>query len=355
MKELERDRPPDVLLREWLLETDTERAGRQLEQLLARHAKPLVHRIVGFKLAAGSKAGGRAQADAEDVCHNALCQLLARLNQLKSGGDAETPRDFTAYAAVTAYNACNEYFRSRRPAWLSFSMKVRYAATHSPEFALWETEGGKEVCGLAPDRGREAVIDTNTLSQACEALRRRVDASRLTVVQLMREVLSATGGPLILDSLVELAAELSGVREERVLSLDNDPSGRPGGARGWEQLRDSAPAADVQLIRRDYILHLWNEICDLPLEHRKALLLNLNDSTGGDIRLFDSLGIASVREIAAALGMDALEFAELWKDLPLDDARVAQRLGVSRQDVINRRSSARKRLARRMREGGGED
>jgi hypothetical protein len=82
-------------------------------------------------------------------------------------------------------------------------------------------------------------------------------------------------------------------------------------------------------------------------------LLNLNDSAGGDIQLFDWLGIASIREIALALEMDPDVFAELWKELPLEDARIARELGISRQDVVNRRSSARKRLARRMKEMGG--
>jgi DNA-directed RNA polymerase specialized sigma24 family protein len=70
--------------------------------------------------------------------------------------------------------------------------------------------------------------------------------------------------------------------------------------------------------------------------------------------LFDSLGIASVRQIAGALNMEAIELAELWNQLPLDDARIAQLLGISRQDVANRRSAARKRLARRMQEAERE-
>jgi hypothetical protein len=118
-------------------------------------------------------------------------------------------------------------------------------------------------------------------------------------------------------------------------------------------LQDSGPAADTQLIHRNYIRRVWKEIGALPLEHRKALLLNLNDSAGGDIRLFDSLGIASIRQIAAVLEMDPMEFAQLWNDLPLDDARLAKLLGIGRQDVANRRSTARKRLARRLQEAEG--
>ena len=42
------------------------------------------------------------------------------------------------------------------------------------------------------------------------------------------------------------------------------------------------------------------------------------------------------------------DFAEVWKDLPWSDLRIAERLGITRQQVINLRKCARERLARRM-------
>ena len=349
MKEQGPGGQPESLLDEWLRETDANRAGRQLELLVALHAEPLVRRIVGFKLATcGDLSGRLPHADVEDVCQNALYHLLARLDRLKYGEGCAAVRDFTAYAAVTAYNACNEYFRLRRPAWLSLSMKVRYLATHSPKFALWDTSDGREACGFSADRGQEPISDAGRLNQACEALRRRVDASRITTAELVENLLRGAGHPLLFELLVDLAAELSGLQEDRVHSFDeaSGPGSQPA------ELRERTAAVDTQLIHRHYLQRLWMEIRDLPAEHRKALLLNLNDSAGGDIRLLDSLGIASVRQIAEAVDMDAMEFAELWKDLPLDDARIGHLLGISRQDVANRRSAARKRLARRMQEAG---
>jgi DNA-directed RNA polymerase specialized sigma24 family protein len=328
---------PEPLLDEWLAEPDSARAGDQLESLLCSHAAPLVRRIVGFKLANSSDSGARLpQADVEDVCQNALCQLMARLERMKAGEGAAAVRDFTAYVAVTAYNACNAYFRARRPAWLSLSMKIRYVATHSPKFALWDGPDGSDVCSLASQKGREPLSDPGLLNRACDALRRRVDPSRLPVADLISDLLQAAGGPLLFDSLVDAAADLCGIQDDRV-----QPASEP---------HSTTPAVDDQLVHRNYIRLVWKEIAALPLEHRRALLLNLNDSAGGDIRLFDALGIASVRQIAAVLEMEPLEFARLWNDLPLDDARLADFLGISRQDVANRRSTARKRLARRLQE-----
>jgi DNA-directed RNA polymerase specialized sigma24 family protein len=329
------DSQPELLLDRWLGETDAERGRQQLEVLFTRHVAPLVRRIVAFKLAL-------PHADVEDVCQNALFHLLARLERLKSGDGSAAFRDFTAYIAVTAYNACNAYFRAKRPAWLSLSMKMRYAATHAPKFALWEGPEGRDVVGFAANRGKAALTGDEVLARACETLKRRLDASRLNITELMEQLLKAAGGPVIFETLVDAAAELAGVQDEGIRSLEQ----------AAPSLQASDPAMDTLLIRRHYIRVVWKEITALPLEHRRALLLNLNDSAGGDIRLFERLGIASVRQIASVVEMDAMEFAGFWKDLPLDDNRLAQILGISRQDVANRRSTARKRLARRLQEAG---
>jgi hypothetical protein len=46
--------------------------------------------------------------------------------------------------------------------------------------------------------------------------------------------------------------------------------------------------------------------------------------------------------------MSEAELAGLWNDLPLDDNRIAALLACTRQQVINLRMSARKRLAKRI-------
>jgi hypothetical protein len=63
--------------------------------------------------------------------------------------------------------------------------------------------------------------------------------------------------------------------------------------------------------------------------------------------LLPATGIASIRQIAAALEIAVETFAGLWKRLPLEDREIASLLGVTRQKVINMRLAARQRLARR--------
>lgn len=350
MTEQERAAQPEALLEEWLREPDEDRARRLLDSLVATYAVPLIRRIVSFKLGSvGRRDGGRVQAaDIDDVCGSALYQLLARFERMRTG-EREPIRNFSGYAAVTAYNACNEYFRARKPAWLSLAMKLRYVMTHSPRLALWDSADGQEVCGFVRMRGHDPVTDNARLGEIRTRLRESTDPSRYSTVELAEAILAVSDAPLLFDAVIEIAAEWSGLRETQAQPLGQDRGEDPN---LWERLQDTRPTAETKLIDRTYMVRLWGEICGLPIPHRKSLLLNLNDAAGGDIQLFVHLGIATVEQIANALEMKAIEFAKLWNELPLDDARIARELGISRQDVVNRRSTARKRLARRMREAG---
>jgi hypothetical protein len=104
-----------------------------------------------------------------------------------------------------------------------------------------------------------------------------------------------------------------------------------------------------QVEKRMFLQRLWEEVRQLPLNQRVALLLNLRDSQGrGCIALFPAAGIATVRELSETLGISSEELAELWSELPLEDASIAERLRLTRQQVINTRKSARERLKRRL-------
>jgi len=103
----------------------------------------------------------------------------------------------------------------------------------------------------------------------------------------------------------------------------------------------------TELEQQEYLKRVWSEIRALPIRHRIALLLNLKDKSGNCvIILFPLLRIASIRKIAETLEFPAEEFATLWNELPWDDFKIAEYLGLTRQQVINLRQSARARLAR---------
>jgi hypothetical protein len=59
-----------------------------------------------------------------------------------------------------------------------------------------------------------------------------------------------------------------------------------------------------------------------------------------------------VRQLASALEISVDNLAQMWNELPLEDARIAQLLGLTRQQVINARKSGRERLARKHSRAG---
>jgi len=123
-----------------------------------------------------------------------------------------------------------------------------------------------------------------------------------------------------------------------------------------EDLPDTAPTPLVRLEQRADLQQLWREIQLLRPPQRAALLLNLRGDDGRNmVGLFVLIGVAAIDEIAEALAMPVEDLPSLWNDLPLDDLSIAARLGLTRQQVINLRRSARDRLLRRMRPRSGHN
>jgi hypothetical protein len=234
------------------------------------------------------------------------------------------------YLATLTYNALYDFRRQRYPQRHRLKRNLRYLLTSNPTFALWETEEGV-VAGLSGWKGqapKSAVLPTR--SSATSAMREKAHPA-----EAVRAILCEVGHPLGLDSLVDLVAELWDVREVVVESGEFPPD------KQCDQLST--------LEQREYFERLWSEIRKLPDAQRAALLLNLRDSGGSNaLTLFLLLNVAGAAEVARVAGLTAAELNEVWERLPLDDLTIADRLQVTRQQVINLRKSARMRLARRM-------
>ena len=87
------------------------------------------------------------------------------------------------------------------------------------------------------------------------------------------------------------------------------------------------------------------------LASRVAEMLHVSRASAGEMlkRLeADGVEAISLRDLAAVLEMDSTTFATLYVRLPLGDLEIAERLQLTRQQVINLRKCARERLLRRM-------
>jgi DNA-directed RNA polymerase specialized sigma24 family protein len=282
--------------------------------------------------------------DAEDVRSEVMVQLAGRLEALRARPD-EPIANLAGYVAVVAYHACDHYVRRKRPARFRLKNRLRYALTHAPALALWEEEGEWHA-GLAEWRGKAPMGIPDRLEMLRHGPRAAAAAAlapratlEVAAGELLVRLLRWLGQPLPLDDLVEAMAVIWGVGDGVVEEMEEVPAATPG--------------METQLDQRRCLERLWREVQELPSRQRVALLLNLRDDRGGDLLgLLTLSGIARLHEVATAVEMDAGDLARLWKDLPLEDAVLAERLGLTRQQVINLRKCARERLARRLRAAG---
>src|SRR5213075_1008356 len=107
-------------------------------------------------------------------------------------------------------------------------------------------------------------------------------------------------------------------------------------------------APDVAVESMQSLHELWREIRELPRRQRLALLLNARDAAGDSVmRLLIESGVVTARELALAVEVRESDLEPLIGRLPMMDSAIAESLQVTRQQVINLRSAARDRLARR--------
>ena len=342
------------LIQSFLHTGDASEAENLLSRLIQEHAEPVIAGIVRNKLrvSLNSSEGSSQNQDALEITGDVRAAVLAEMQSLKAGARGHSISNFQSYVAVKTFSACADYFRAKTPRRRRLKDLLRYHLKQNQIFALWETDDRRWLCGLRRWRGAEAhtshparlrqllteplsVIDASASANA-------VGVSRLPPAELLTVIFESVGGPFEFDQLVTIVADVWGVRDEPDESFE--PDGRNGAG-----LIDSAARVDVVVEQRLYLQRLWTEVSQLPPLQRSALLLNLRDVQGGSVIAFvPHLGIATRAEIAEMLSIPAEQFAGLWNDLPLDDASIARLLGVTRQQVINLRKTARERLARRM-------
>ena len=340
----------DAVLLPYLQASDETAAGAALEQLICESAQPIAREIIRSKLRVGQSLSHDISDDeAADLAGEVTLKLVARLRELKSDPIAKAVHSFRGYVAVTAYHACDEYLRKKNPRRNSLKNQLRYVITHSVGFALWEGDEGELLCGLTgwKDQSRCAA-NRSGIRESLDKFPLAAKA-KSSPPDLLAALFDRVGGPLLLDDLVSVVADLWQIRDAiaPITSIDGDTAGvRPAetGSRG---------GLDARMDQHDHLEKLWSEICELPLRQRVALLMSLRDSSGrGVLTLLPLIHIASLRQIAEILAMSGEKLASLWNQLPLDDATIAESLSITRQQVINLRKCARERLWRRTREFG---
>ncbi len=307
----------DPLLASLIDAVDEQKRLLAMEQVLTGCVRPTIEIVL--RRYRGPDRSIRPE-EAEDIAAIVTLRVLRKLqNAAVDVDDAIT--NLADFTATLTYNAIYDVFRSRYPKRARLRNRIRHTLANDPRFATWETAAGM-VCGSAEMRGAEA-------TRSIIRFEANVNAPLGdTIDELLRD-----HGPVAFGDLVQVMATSLGIRESKP----------PGETEPWQEAQQL-----TKLEQRQHLENLWKEIRDLSVEHRIALLLNLREAGGGNaVALFIGLGIASIDEVAAAVGLTVDGLATLWSKLPLDDLTIAEMLGVTRQKVINYRRSARDRVMRR--------
>lgn len=328
----------DALLLPFLRANDPSVAEHLLAEIIQEHADPVIAKILKSKLrvSLNGSHGSKENQDALEIAAELRAALINDLRAVQQQRDQKTITSFQDYVAVKTYSACADYFREKNPRRWRLKNALRYQLKHDPRLALWKAEDNRWYAGLR--EWQNGVVAANPLPSAV-----RKSVADIPLSDLLMEIFGSTATPLEFERVVTLAAEALSITDARPESLESDDHETV-----FHEL-PSAPGVDLLLEQRIYLEQLWTEVCRLPALQRAALLLNLRDAQGGSAIFFiPLLEIASQQQIAECLALSAEDFAAVWHELPLDDARIANRLDITRQQVINLRKTARERLQRRM-------
>jgi len=328
----------DALL-EPLLSANDEQADQLVSQLITVHAEPVIKGVIRFKLRLNSYRETQ-RADADDIHQDVVLQLVAQLQRFRKLPAGNPITDLRGMAAIIAHRTCARWMRRQFPERHALKNRLHYLLTRQRGFALWQNNEGKLLAGFAAwQKEKPATRDLRDVENLPAHIR-ALKTDKLA--EALASIFNYLGGPTEFDELVSGVAALQGISDQPIQSLtqDDDEAFGPVAA-------EPDPAWRTE--KKMFLQRLWEELRQLPLNQRAALLLNLKDPSGfGCITLFPATGIATVRQLAAALEMSGEGLAALWNDLPIEDARIAELVGLTRQQVINARKSGRERLARRL-------
>ncbi|MES1258290.1 MAG: hypothetical protein ABUS51_07660 [Acidobacteriota bacterium] len=322
--------PASEMLREYAAAASDTGAAALLNRLFEEHIHPWCAQTARSTLRSYGVRGRETADEEAEIAAEVMLQMTVRLQAIRSGA-APMIGNPRAYAVTAVYNACFARIRARCPQHVQLQNRIRYLLRNDALFAAWTSGDGEQLAGFQSWLGRQEHVAAPPLQRSGEPLR-----------EMLRNIFNVANAPVRLSDLVGVVADSMGLAENTYSALPES-----------EQTA-AAPSADQVLIERQELMTLWNEVLQLPPSQRSALLLNLRDAGGnGVIELIPATGVATFEHLAETLRISTPVLAGIWKDLPLEDARIAEMLGVSRQQVINFRKAARERLARRRKNGNG--
>ena len=355
----------DPLLLPFLQTAEKEEMQLQLDRLIDL-AAPMIKKVTSWS------------QDPEDAFQETAQRLVQQLWDFKADPGGKPISNYFHYVKVVASHVAKGQLRDKHRQRRSLTDALRHVLKGNLRFELWEDENRERLCGLAAWRHQQiSFIRSARLLQLLdqpnvfgEVVLPAHDVQSLDHAELLTEIFQWVGHPIRYDDLVKIVCDLKRVDEFTLVVGIDEEEARPLS----ERLADARPRPDEVTEWSEFLRQLWAEIEQLRPLQRIAYLLNFT-AGDGQLDLFWTYGVVTIRGIGAALQLTEDQFARawpelqlsdegrrraetvtsydqkfalLWQCLPLTDATIAKMLGVERQKVINLRKAAGDRLSRRL-------
>jgi RNA polymerase sigma factor (sigma-70 family) len=342
----------DAILLAYLNATSDSEREQCLDELVLLHAAPVARRMLRFKLGlhVSDQGTNRDNPEAEDVYQEAITKIVQTLRDLKAASRLSEIENLNPYVASIAANVCVDFLRSKSPAKYRLKHNVRDIFNRHRDFRVWEIGnetvggfGGWQGTARLPASDRQIRELENDLETFRVARFGNEDIRQLPITRLVAETLQWIERPIRIDDLVAIVARLLRIEDQPSADVSFETVGDEFGVGRNEVTADSILAAKELLAR------LWQAVQQLPVQQRDAYCLSFEDADGVDLfSLLLETGVATVPQIAQALGRPVTDINRLRSGMPLDYLAIATELGSTRALVTQWRFRAIQRLRKEL-------
>src|SRR5215213_974485 len=133
------------------LTADNEREREQhLDELLTRHAAPLIRQVLRrkFSFYVSGQGVNKNNQDAEDLYQEAITRVVQVLNQLQASSNSTDIENFKAYVSRITSNICIDFIRDKSPTRSRLNTSVRDLVRRHEDLASW-VYNNEILCGFA--------------------------------------------------------------------------------------------------------------------------------------------------------------------------------------------------------------
>lgn len=338
------------LLSELKTANETERQ-QFLHDLLLYEAAPLIRKVLRQRLGlyVNQQGVNPQQPEAENLYQDILTRLLQRGQDWVADGEKNAIYNYRNLVITIATNACHDYLRTKAPNRARLKNRLRELFARHQDFKIWPGAAQEQLCGFMVWKGEHKSIDAmqqirhwQTFPDAFVVA--EGDVQSLSLTQLVAAVLQQAGGPVELQALTKLLTTLLQTQDHPLESLEQEQE-----ATDWQPI-DPVTNAELRLEGQARLQLLWEEIKQLPAQQKTAVCLSLTDQNGNDLfSLLLEADAVSWTQLASDLDLSPDEFIDLLRQLPLDNAGVANYLGTTRAMVNKWRWRGMQQLRTRLR------